>query len=252
MIKALKITVLVLICVCLVGFMVSFIHSGFNFSNMKAELVKDEEYELENINSISVDVKSSDINIYESKDEKVKVKIYSDKKSNIEIKNENNELKIINNQKGSVCFGFCFGNRKVDIYVPKKYDGKFDIKSRSGDIKSELETSNDYNIRVTSGDIKIDRVKSLTGSATSGDLEIEEITSSINFKATSGDIDIDIIDVQENSSIKVTSGDVEINKLTNAYVDASAKSGDIKVNKNDRHAQYELVIKTTSGDIEVN
>ena len=61
-----------------------------------------------------------------------------------------------------------------------------------------------------------------------------------------------MFDVKENSSIKVTSGDVEINKLTGAYVDASAKSGDIKVKDNDRLAKYELIIKTTSGDVEVN
>ena len=252
MIKALKITVLVLICLALVGFMISFIHSGFNFSNMKAELVKEEEIELADIKNISVIAKSSDINIYDTDGEKVIVKFYSDKKSNIDITTEEKELKIDSRQKGSICFGFCFGNRRIDVYVPKTYDGKFTIKTTSGDIKSELDKNNDYEIKVTSGDIKIDKLKSLVGSATSGDLEIEEISESIDFRPTSGDIDIDIFDVNKNSSIKVTSGDVEINKLTNAYVATSVKSGDVKINGNDRHAKYELVIKTTSGDIEVN
>ena len=252
MIKALKITILVLICACLVGFMVAFIHSGFDFSNMKAKLVLDEEYEVNNINNISIDVRSSDINFHESESDKIVVKAYSDKKGKVKVEVTDNELSIKNKQKIAVCVGFCFSNRKIDIYVPKTYEGKFTVKTTSGDISSDLDTYNDYSIKVTSGDISLDKVKSLTGSATSGDLEIEEINSSINFKTTSGDIDIDIFDVNKDSLIKVTSGDVDINKLTNAYVEASAKSGDIKVKKNDRHAKYELVIKTTSGDVKVN
>ncbi|MBR5662351.1 MAG: DUF4097 family beta strand repeat protein [Bacilli bacterium] len=252
MIKAIKITLLVLVCLCLVGFMIAFIKSGFDFSKMKAELVYDEKYEADGIKTILVDTKSSDINIYESDDEEIKIKIYSDKKDKINVNKTDNEISIVNKQTSQMCFGFCFGNRKIDIYVPKTYEGKFEIKTTSGDIKSDLETSNDYKIKVTSGDIKIDRVNSLSGSATSGDIEIKEISSSINFKTTSGDIEIDMFDVKANSSIKVTSGDVEINQLTGAYVDASAKSGDIKVKNNDRHADYELIIKTTSGDIEVN
>ena len=232
--------------------MIAFMKSGFKFSNMKATLVYDETFELDDIDNIVVNVKSSDINIYEYAGKEINVTIYSDKKDKISVNKNGNELVVNNKQKSPVCFGFCFGNRKIDIYVPKEYEGKFTIDATSGDIKSDLETYNDYKIKVTSGDIKIDKVKSLSGRATSGDIEIKEINSSINFKTTSGDIEIDIFDAKADSSIKVTSGDVEINKLTNAYVDASAKSGDIKVKNNDRHAPYELTIKTTSGDVEVN
>ena len=239
MIKAIKITLLVLVCLCLVGFMIAFIKSGFDFSKMKAELVYNEEFELKDIDTILVDVKSSDINIFESDSDKIVVKIYSDKKDGINVDTSEKELKIVNNQKSQMCFGFCFVNRKIEIYMPNTYSGKFDIKTTSGDIRSDIETYNDYKIKVTSGDIKIDKIKSLNGSATSGDIEIKEISSSINFKTTSGDIEIDMMDVKENSSIKVTSGDVEINKLTCDYVEASAKSGYIKIKNNDLHADYE-------------
>ena len=252
MVKAIKITLLILVCLCLVAFMYAFIKSDFKFSNMTAKLVFDEQYELKDIESINIDVTSSDIKIYESSDDKINVKIYSDDKDNIKVNEDEKTLSIVNKQKGAVCFGFCFGNRKVELYVPKDYLGKFDIHATSGDIVSSLATSNDYNIRVTSGDIKIDNVNSLTGKATSGDIEIERLNSYINFKTTSGDIDIDIATINKDSSIKVTSGDVEINKFSGAYVNASAKSGDINVSNNDRHAEYELTITTTSGDIEIN
>ena len=132
------------------------------------------------------------------------------------------------------------------------YEGKFDINATSGDIKSELLTYNDYTIDVTSGDIELENINSLSGKATSGDVEIKKINSYINFKTTSGDIEIDDLTLTRDSSIKVTSGDVTIDKCTNAYINTSVKSGDIDVNKNDRHAEYELKITTTSGDIEVN
>ena len=251
MVKALKILCLVLVCMVLVLFMFAFIRSDFKFSNMTAKLMRDEEYELKEISKINIDVTSSDIKIYESEDDKIKVKIYSDEKDNIKIVEDEKELSIINKQKGAVCFGFCFGNRRIELYVPKTYEGAFKIKATSGDIISNITTFNDYDIKVTSGDIQIDNVKALTGKATSGDIEIERLDSYINFQTTSGDINIDLVTLTKNSSIKVTSGDIEINKVTNAYVDASVKSGDVSVSNNDRKAEFELKIKTTSGDVTV-
>lgn len=252
MVKALKIISLLLVCAVLVLFMYAFIKSDFKFSNMTAKLVKEEEFELKEIEKISVSVKSSDIKIYESDDDKIKVKVYSDERDNITITEEEKELIISNKQKGIVCFGFCFGNRRIELYVPKTYEGAFDIKATSGDIISNIDTFNDYNIHVTSGDIQIDNVGAFTGKATSGDIEIERVNKYITFQTTSGDIDIDMVTLTKNSSIKVTSGDIEINKVTNAYVNASAKSGDINVVNNDRMAEFELTIKATSGDIDVN
>ena len=254
MIKAIKITILSLLCICLVGFMVTFITSGFKFSNVKYKLVLDEKYELNNKKKISINVKSSDINIYESRDDKIKVEIYSDDKKNVKVE-ETDEGLLIEDKKSKSCIGFCFSfnsGKKINLYIPKEYEGKFNINATSGDIKSELLTYNDYTINVTSGDIELDNINSLSGKATSGDVEIEKINSYIDFKTTSGDIEIDDLTLTRDSSIKVTSGDVTIDKCTNAYINTSVKSGDIDVNKNDRHAEYELKITTTSGDIEVN
>lgn len=252
MVKAIKITILSLLCISLVLFMFMFIENGFKFSNSKVKLVFEESYDINDINKISLIAKSSDINIYESKDDKLNVKVYSEKKDDVKITNENNVFEISNVQKGTICFGFCFADRKINIYVPKSYEGSFKIKTTSGDIKSELATFNDYNISVTSGDIELYNASSLVGSATSGDVEIEEINSSIDFKTTSGDIEIERLTLTKNSMIKVTSGDISIDRANNAYINSSVKSGDIDVKNNDRHAEYELVIKTTSGDIEVN
>ena len=251
MVKAIKITLLSIVCVALVCFMVALIRNGFSFENMKRKLIYNETYEVTNIEEIKIKSRSSDINIYEADDDKITVKVYGQEKNKVDVTNEDGKLTINLKNKSTVCFGICLGN-KMEIYLPKDYEGSFDIETTSGDIESELKTYNDYTINVTSGDIELNNVKSLVGHATSGDIEIDKLSSYIDFKTTSGDIDIDEFTVNKNSSIKVTSGDVTIKKCENAYVEASAKSGDIDVNKNDRHAEFELKIKTTSGDIEIN
>lgn len=252
MVKAIKITLLSFICICLVGFMITFIRSGFKFSNLKAKKILDETYVVGNKKEISIEVRSSDIDFYTSDDENIRVKIYADEKQKAKVSETEDGL-YIQNKRRSSCVGFCFtSNERVEIYVPESYEGKFIIKATSSDIESELTTLNSYKINVTSGDIELDNAKSLTGKTTSGDVEIGKLSSYIKFQTTSGDIDIEEFTVNKDSSIKVTSGDVTIDKCTNAYVDTKVTSGDVDVNKNDRHAEYELKIKTTSGDVKVN
>lgn len=251
MVKAIKITLLSIVCIALVLFMVTLINNGFKFENIKPKLIFEETYEITDINKIDVFVKSSDINIFESEDDKIKVEIHGSNKDRVIVDNKDGSLSIDVKRKKKVCIGICYGN-KINIYVPKEYEGAFNIESTSGDISSKLQSYNDYKIKVTSGDIKLNNVKNLSGKSTSGDVEINNISESINFVSTSGDYDINYFEVNKDSSIKVTSGDVEIDTLKNAYVNASVKSGDIDIKKNDRYAEYELKIKTTSGDIEVN
>ena len=251
MLKAIRITLLSLICVALVVFMIALINNGFSFKNMKRKLIYNESLELTNIEKINIKSKSSDINIYESDSDQIIIKVYGNEKNKVDVINEEDTLSINLRSKSNVCFGICLGS-KIDVYVPSTFEGKFNIDTTSGDINSELSSYNDYVINVTSGDIELNNANSLAGKATSGDVEINKLNSYIDFKTTSGDIEIDEFIVNKNSSIKVTSGDVSIDKCLNAYVEASVKSGDIDINKNDRHAEFELKITTTSGDIEVN
>lgn len=250
--KTFKVLLLGIIAIAMCAIMVLLIKGDIKMSSFtrKSELIFNKEYTLDEIKEITVNTQSTDIYIEESKTDMFEIKIYDLKKNKIDVNNENGNLNI-EQTKSSVCIGICVGSNKIIIKTPKAYIGKFNIKSRSSDITSKLKSENDYEIDLTSGDIDILNAKSIVGKTTSGDLEIRSLSSYIKFKATSGDIEIDRFDVNKNSSIETTSGDVEIDELTNAYVYAKAKSGDIKVNS-DRYAKYELNIKVTSGDINVN
>ena len=139
-----------------------------------------------------------------SNDDSISVKVYAKSKKNIDLyKDEDNNI-VINQEKrkGSICVGFCFGNYNViKIYLPKDYDGKFNIKSKSGDITSDIDNYLAFNVKLTSGDIDIKNIKSLVGRTTSGDIEIKDLSSYIDFKTTSGDIEIDNFDIQRGIGI---------------------------------------------------
>lgn len=71
----------------------------------------------------------------------------------------------------------------------------------------------------------------------------------IQVESHSGNVKCETVN---NIEIQAKSGGVHITKLNEVYVDASAKSGSVKVNENSRKSDIELKIRTTSGSIRVN
>lgn len=224
----------------------------FNFNNSNTELIDSIESEPDSINTIKINVISTDIEIKESTSN-IKLEYYSNSDKNPELIIEDNKIILDENKFDLACIGFCNVNRKAILYIPSNYEGNFNIETVSGDIKSGINLTGDLNIKTTSGDISLQEVNNLDIKTTSGDIEIKTINNRISLDTTSGDVDIVKIKIKENSSIKTISGDVEITDNTsNCYIETSSTSGDIKVNKSDRKSDIELKIKTTSGDIEVN
>ena len=253
MLKAVKITLLSIIIIALVGVMVLVMTGSFDFTK-KSKLVFNKDYEIDEIKDIRIDVRSEDIDIEESDSDKITVKIYAVKDNLFDVKIDDDKTLIIKQNRNvkNVCIGICLGRKDIVVYLPKEYIGKIDIDATSADITSIVKNNLDYKINVTSGDIEINNANSLSGKATSGDVDINSINSYINFKTTSGDFEIGSIKLEKDSNISVTSGDVDIDNVENGYIETSVKSGDVKIKNNDRHAEYVLSIKTTSGDITVN
>ena len=268
-IDILKIIVLSLIIVILVGVLVYGLKNkiNFNFTIKKAELIYDENIN-EDFEKINVETKSLDVKFVKSQSDEVNVKIYDKKNNDATVNVDNNTLNIVSKNESN-CFGFCFNYKsEIVISLPEKdYDviingtssdisseinlGNVDIKLTSGDIK--LNETNICNIKVKSGDVNINNVNKLDLESTSGDVKIGSINESLNIETKSGDININELNLNTNSKINVTSGDININKvLSNIYFDTKVKSGDVKIGNNDRHAEVELSINTISGDIRVN
>lgn len=288
----LKISFLSFLSMILLGIMFFFISDNWFFSisnnfkvSNKYKLVISETYNLADINSVNFDLSSADLEVRYHKNEDVLLEIFDTDKSKVDVSLLDNILNVTFNKRDSFCFGFCFGARKVILYLPDSFTGKLDVISSSGDIdivslnsdmnivttsgdvkvlganKLDVETISgeivinnvsDLIVKSTSGDIELDNINRLSGSTTSGELNAFRIRNHIDFDSVSGDIDIDSLILTEISKIHTVSGDVEINGINKIYVNTNTMSGDVEVNSNDRTSEIELKIKTTSGDIEVN
>ena len=87
--------------------------------------------------------------------------------------------------------------------------------------------------------------------STTGDINIKKLNNSIDAVITTGDININNMQLTENSSIRTTTGDIYIKTNNEFYVDASSSTGDINIKNNYRTSEYELKLKSTTGDIKV-
>ena len=246
---------------------------SFNFNDSSMELV--DSIETNEVNKIYLNLNSTDIFIKKSENDKVVVEYYSNREKNPIISYSDNIISIdedkYKDEYDSKCFVFCNINRKIVLYVPFDFETEFDINTKSGDIKSEVDLSNNVvsvstmsgdvflgnasniDIRTVSGDVSLDSIVSSDVSTTSGDISIKNVSKMINIQTTSGDVLIDNLDIENESSIKTVSGDVVINhNKGNCYVDFKTTSGDERISRSDRKSDIVLKVRTTSGDISVD
>ena len=246
---------------------------SFNFNDSSMELV--DSIETNEVNKIYLNLNSTDIFIKKSENDKVVVEYYSNREKNPIISYSDNIISIdedkYKDEYDSKCFVFCNINRKIVLYVPFDFETEFDINTKSGNIKSEVDLSNNVvsvstmsgdvflgnasniDIRTVSGDVSLDSIVSSDVSTTSGDISIKNVSKMINIQTTSGDVLIDNLDIENESSIKTVSGDVVINhNKGNCYVDFKTTSGDERISRSDRKSDIVLKVRTTSGDISVD
>lgn len=279
-----NIIILSIIIVALICFMIWGSFGNFNFWNFKNELISTSTYNVNEIKSITSNLKSFDLEIEESHTNEIIVEIYGDKKNQDDLKITTSSNTLDLKQVGSsFCIGFC-STGKIIVYVPNNLDVNLDLYSSSGDIdifpdiinrnvktittsgditlnylisgtikstsgEIKITNINEGNISTTSGDINIGSINNGTIKSTSGEVYIDNLTSGAEIKTTSGDIEINRFTINENTNITSTSGEVDIYLLNEAFIEASTKSGDRNIKKS--RGEYELNISTTSGDITV-
>lgn len=276
-----NIVILSCIVIGLITFM--FIGNGnFDFKN-KTEVIMDHKLDEKALN---IDVKDYDIVIKENDEDNIRVVVESSSKNTDEIKIMEISDKItIAQKKSHACFGFCYYSNRVTVYIGKNYDKTLNLNSISGDIKiirklngenhvikttsgdievasiknSDIKsTSGDIliydgeliNTKTTSGDIKIISLKNKAElKSTSGEIEVKDMSGIIDAEATSGDIEIKTFNITGDSKISSKSGDIDILLYNDAIISAVTTSGDKEI-KNSM-GEYNLHLKTTSGDITV-
>lgn len=285
--KTLIITnIIVLSCIAigLLIFMFWGIGTNHHFFNIKNELLYTETYNINEISKIKTELKSYDIEFKENNNNEVKIEVYGNEKNkeNIDAKIKNETLNI--EQKGSsICFGFCYSDNLIIIYMPKENNLGLDINTVSGDIDILVDVSNDISLKsisgdiktknlkdaslnttsgdinvekvrnaslnTVSGDIKVNEASNIDAKSTSGDITILEVTNKLSIKSTSGDVTVRDFTINSDSKVNTVSGEVNINLTNNANINAETRSGDKDIKNS--NGEFNLDIKTTSGDITV-
>lgn len=286
-IKISMIILLTIIAICLIAFMINVINNqnafrGF-FKSYKTseELVINENYD-NNFEKISIDSKASNIYVYSTEENEIKIKYYG-VKDEVSISTENNVLKVSTFENNK------FFNTKVsktEIYVPKTYDKLIEIKNNYGNIEigefenSTISIEEDYgNVKVENakditiqnnygdislgdaesatlnescGDIKIKKVNKVIVENKYGDIVIDNVEYSLQIEDNCGDVEIKNINLKENSYIKNNLGDIKILNTNEIYFDAKTNLGDTKINNNYNKSEITLKIQNDCGDIEIN
>ena len=293
--KTLKIIFIIFLSLLVIGLSVFFVNiltnkdfrfGHFSFGHkVSNELVFNQEYETI-FDTIKIDSKSSDIEIKEGNESKVKVVIYGDKdETNVEV--VNNKLNIKSNEKK--CIGFCFNMTiaKIEVYLPNGYSGNINIENNYGDVNIGNFDNLILDATLDAGDIKVDSLKSgkiknsygdikilgyskeLEIDQDCGDVEVSEVdriklennygdinigkvNEYLQIKEDCGDVKIDSLNLKENSSIHNSYGDIKIGSTNEIYINAKTSLGDTKINNNYQKSDVTLTIDNSCGDIRIN
>lgn len=293
--KTPKIILIVFLSILVIGLSIFFVNiltnKNFRFGHfsfghkVSNELVFNQEYEAI-FDIIKIDSKSSDIEIKEGNESKVKVVIYGDKdETNVEI--VNNKLNIKSNEKK--CIGFCFNMTiaKIEVYLPNGYSGNINIENNYGDVNIGNFDNLILDAKLDAGDIKVDSLKSgkiknsygdikilgyskeLEIDQDCGDVEVSEVdriklennygdinigkvNEYLQIKEDCGDVKIDSLNLKENSSIHNSYGDIKIGSTNEIYINAKTSLGDTKINNNYQKSDVTLTIDNSCGDIRIN
>ncbi|WFD11495.1 DUF4097 family beta strand repeat-containing protein [Tepidibacter hydrothermalis] len=238
------VTYLVIIMVICYGVGISIISftGGFkdNFSisykNKKTynDLDQEKIEKIDNINQISIETSSCDVNIIPEDREDVKAHLYgnitSTFKPELETKVNGNELLIFIKRPNS--YSIFNSDLKLDIFVPKNYKESIDVDSSSSNINIQNElTLNSLSIDLSSGNTKLKdlNIKNLKCEASSGSLIGENI-------------------ITNNTVLDVSSGTIELNNFT-GDLKGDSSSGSIEVNYNVFDNNIDL--ETSSGTVDI-
>lgn len=201
-----------------------------------------EDYEMktwdvssDEVNSIFISDKINKVNIYSNDELKIKAEYYIDTKRRYDFEILNGELSIefhtdikrIENLKGL----------NLNIYIPRKYNGRIKIKTVSGNIYfKDNSFEKNVSINTISGNILMENV---------------ELKKDLNLCNISGQINLEKTSIENVLTINTTSGNVYINMLNKCNYLINSISGDINALVSGGQPDYRILCNTISGRMNV-
>ncbi len=243
---------------------VSFVCAGIilmvtgNFSIAVEQIDDSKTFETEDINKITMNITSTDINIIPSEDEYIKVHFYGEVSTNrnrdipsLVAYKSGDELRIEIIKPKTVFIGINIWRTKLDIYIPEDSLELLDIDAVSSDIEvSDLKVDK-FEYTGVSGDLKGETIfaENIKVNTTSGDINIDSYTGDLNIHVISGDLVFKDGSLNDDINLTSISGDIYIEQEDPSSMNINTTSGDIGI-KISENAGFYLKANTVSGEID--
>ncbi len=217
---------------------------------MIKEINEEENYSIEKIDGIQIDVSNIRIKIISSKNnDTVKVNFHGKAMQEIklvsEINNNNLFIKVKRNHEKLPIYE----KVEIDVYLPANYSKDFSVNTLSSYVDMDNFGLKKFTYSTLSGNLKVDTLSAekISMSSSSGPLILEKlITKELEIKGESSAINIDKCDT-DKAIIETSSGSITL-KNTSGSLNLKSSSGKILVTYNE-FEEKEVNIQTTSGSI---
>lgn len=229
---------------------------GSYIKNANANMITNNYVVEDAYNKISLDVKTINIEIVSSEDDKTRIDVVEEEKIHHTYKVENNTLIIgvEDNTTWKDHIGFHFGTMKLTLSIPNESYEELIVKISTGDITLNGTYSfKDVNIKLSTGDviIKTNVENMLTIETSTGDQTLEDINvKKAHLEASTGKISIKNVVFSDEVSLKTTTGNKTLTNVKAPSMEIHASTG--KTTLNQTVIEGNLLIDVTAGDIKFN
>ena len=137
----------------------------------------------------------------------------------------------------------------ADVEIASFEKATLNLDLTTGDL--DVDAIDKASVKVTTGDIKVGVVNDLVCKATTGDVKAQSVNNLLDIKVTTGDVKIERLHINQNSKIESNTGDTKIGKINDIYVEAKTNVGETRVDGDDRKSDIVLSIHSNVGSIKV-
>ena len=208
------------------------------------------------VKNLDIDIIDSDVTLEENTSSKnIEIEYYTALERKVNIKHTGNKLSIRENKNiVGINFNIFSEKRKLIIKIPKSSNidinsenkiGDFIIKdldikslminSKIGDVYLTNTSTSDTEIKLATGNLKIDNLKSKN--------------SSLKINVATGNIKLNNINDLKDISVDNKTGDTELSSSTIKDINITSKLGNIKVSNLPSESSDNINLKTTTGNI---
>lgn len=232
------------------------------------KLVYEEVFGVSNLERITIDLISFNLNIYESSDNLARIKVYDVQDKYIKRAISKDDYVFKEKERANILPSSVNTDAHVDFYIPIGYGNQLILSTINGNILNEATLVALLSVDTISGRVNLGDISSLNLAADSGSININR-ANKINIKTRDANIDVNecVIDkietksghvninkamVESSGVIKTDTGSISITTLSNGYADVNSLRGKVNVLNEYEHSKNNLYINTVSGNVNIN